>query len=90
MVSVERIIEYGNLPSEPPLETQPPHETPPPEWPDKGAIELQEISLQYAPSLPIIIKDLSLSIRPGEKVLIMVFTLSHCCSLYMARAKLSY
>ncbi len=72
MVSVERVVEYGNLPSEPPLETQPPHEPPPPNWPDRGAIELRDVSLRYAASLPVILRDLSINIHPSEKVCTMV------------------
>ncbi|TFY58828.1 hypothetical protein EVJ58_g6166 [Rhodofomes roseus] len=65
--SVERIIYYANE-----LEQESPHHlpdhTPPAPWPSAGAIEFNEIVLKYRPELPAVIKGLSMSIRPGEKV----------------------
>ena len=54
------------------LEQESPHHlpdhTPPAPWPSAGAIEFNEIVLKYRPELPAVIKGLSMSIRPGEKV----------------------
>lgn len=41
---------------------------PPPSWPSKGAIELKNVTMSYRPKLPPVLVDLSVSIRPGEKV----------------------
>ena len=68
MISTERILEYSNLQPEAPLETLIPDQKPPPEWPRKGKIEMDGVAFQYAPELPLVLKDVTLTIRPGEKV----------------------
>ncbi len=71
MVSVERVIEYSKMQSEASLETSPPHNKPPPEWPDKGGIELDNVSLRYSDDLPVVLNSLSFSVRPSEKVSVL-------------------
>ncbi len=68
MVSVERIRHYMEIEPEAPLETFPPNRKPPPEWPDKGEIVFDDVSLRYAEDLPVVLKSLSLTVRPSEKV----------------------
>ncbi len=68
MVSAERVMEYGQLQSEPPLETVPSYKKPPPNWPDKGGIEVDEVSFRYADDLPLVLKSLSFSVNPAQKV----------------------
>lgn len=41
---------------------------PPEEWPDKGAVEVIEYSTRYRAELEPVIKDVSVSIKGGEKV----------------------
>ena len=38
------------------------------DWPSRGEIKLDRISVRYADTLPAVIKDVSLYVRPGEKV----------------------
>ncbi|CAM6102471.1 unnamed protein product [Calypogeia fissa] len=66
MVSVERIMQYSNLPSEAP--TIIPDRRPPSGWPNAGRIELQHLQLRYRPDLPLVLKGVSCVIRPREKV----------------------
>lgn len=47
MTSVERIVEYAELPSEPPLESDEKN-APPKDWPYYGNIEFKSLSLRYA------------------------------------------
>ncbi|KAI0360140.1 P-loop containing nucleoside triphosphate hydrolase protein [Trametes cingulata] len=65
--SVERIVHYVND-----LEQEPPHliadRKPPAPWPSEGQIELKDVVLKYRPELPPVLKGLSMSVRPGEKV----------------------
>ncbi len=61
-------MEYGQLQSEPPLETVPSDKKPPPNWPDKGGIEVDEVSFRYADDLPLVLKSLSFSVNPSQKV----------------------
>jgi len=68
MISAERIMGYGQLESEAPLETLLPHDKPPPEWPKHGEIALEDVSFRYSPDLPLVLKSLCFCIKPAEKV----------------------
>ena len=59
---------YGHLESEAPLETLPPHTRPPDRWPEKGQIQMDEVSFRYSDDLPLVLKSLFFSVRPSEKV----------------------
>ena len=54
------------------LEQEPPHEIPdrkpPASWPADGRIELKDVVLKYRPELPPVLKGLSMSVKPGEKI----------------------
>ena len=54
------------------LEQESPHllpdSTPPAPWPSKGQVELKDVVLKYRPELPAVLKGLSMSVRPGEKI----------------------
>ncbi|KAK9477092.1 P-loop containing nucleoside triphosphate hydrolase protein [Lipomyces japonicus] len=66
MNSVERIREYLQIPPEAPqviLETQPARS-----WPERGTIKVANLSLRYAPDLPLVIHDVSFSASPGSKI----------------------
>ncbi|CAG2105923.1 unnamed protein product, partial [Medioppia subpectinata] len=67
MVSVERIIEYSKLPQEAAL-TAHDSRKPPPDWPQKGEIELKNISLYYEGSDKPVLKNLSCVVESGEKI----------------------
>ncbi|XP_052753847.1 ATP-binding cassette sub-family C member 4-like [Galleria mellonella] len=67
MTSVERIQEYSNIESEPPLQSQGENK-PPPSWPEEGRLEFRHMFLYYAPGEPPVLRDLSLQILPKEKV----------------------
>ena len=59
---------YCRLQSEASLETLAPNISPPPGWPEKGEIVMEDVSFRYSSDLPLVLKDLSLTIDPGEKV----------------------
>ncbi|CAG2107286.1 unnamed protein product, partial [Medioppia subpectinata] len=65
MTSVERIIEYSKLPQEAALTAHDSHK-PPPDWPQKGQIELKDMSLCYEGSDKPVLKNLSCVIKSGE------------------------
>uniref|UniRef100_A0AAQ5ZXT7 Multidrug resistance-associated protein 4 n=1 Tax=Amphiprion ocellaris TaxID=80972 RepID=A0AAQ5ZXT7_AMPOC len=65
MTSVERVVEYTELKSEAPWETQ---RRPPPDWPSKGLVTFEQVSLSYSTDGPIILKDISATFEPNEKV----------------------
>ena len=59
---------YGRLEAEASLETRPPHPEPPTDWPDKGGLEMEEVSFRYSEDYPLVLKSLSFNIKPSEKV----------------------
>lgn len=66
--SVERVCEYATeLVQEAPYEGAG-CETVRPSWPEQGHIVLKDVSLRYRPELPFVLKNMTIDIKPGEKV----------------------
>ncbi|KAJ3095886.1 hypothetical protein HDU97_006434, partial [Phlyctochytrium planicorne] len=66
-VAVERVLHYCfNLPQEAPFEL--PKDPSPDAWPKLGGIEMTDVSIKYESMDEPVVKNLSLSIRPGEKI----------------------
>jgi ABC-type multidrug transport system fused ATPase/permease subunit len=66
IVSVERVLEYANLPSEAPdviFKNRPAIG-----WPAQGAVTFKDYSTRYRPGLDLVLKDISLDIKPHEKI----------------------
>ncbi|XP_065919562.1 ATP-binding cassette sub-family C member 4-like isoform X2 [Dysidea avara] len=68
LVSVERVMAYGQLESEAELETIPHDKAPPLQWPDKGVIDLHNTKFKYAIDYPYVLKSISFRIESCEKV----------------------
>ena len=66
IVSVERVLEYANLPSEAP-EVIFKHR-PAIGWPAQGAVSFKNYSTRYRPGLDLVLKDINLDIKPHEKI----------------------
>lgn len=66
MNSVERLQEYLDVDQEPPSEI--PETEPRASWPDRGEIEMKDVSLRYAPHLPRVIKNVSFHVEPCNKI----------------------
>ncbi|KAG6759096.1 hypothetical protein POTOM_035563 [Populus tomentosa] len=66
MISVERILQFTNIPSEAPLVIE--DCRPKPEWPVDGRIELISLHLQYGPSLPMVLKGITCTFPGGKKI----------------------
>lgn len=66
MVSVERIKQFTNIPSEAAWKIQ--ERVPPPSWPVHGNIELQDLQVRYRPNTPLVLRGITLSIYGGEKI----------------------
>ncbi|XP_027117398.2 ABC transporter C family member 4 [Coffea arabica] len=66
MVSVERIKQFTNIPSEAAWKKE--DCLPSPEWPSKGNVELIDLQVRYRPNTPLVIKGITLSIKGGEKI----------------------
>uniref|UniRef100_M4BJZ7 Uncharacterized protein n=1 Tax=Hyaloperonospora arabidopsidis (strain Emoy2) TaxID=559515 RepID=M4BJZ7_HYAAE len=87
MVSVERIKNYTMMDMEAEL-TSVGKLPPAQEWPSTGAIEFRDVDLRYRPGLPRVLRNLSISIRPREKVGIVGRTGAGKSSLVVALMRL--
>lgn len=66
MNNAERVLHYAN---DIPLEPSPRLPTDPePPWPSRGVIVFDRVSLRYSPGGPLVLEDLSISIKAGEKI----------------------
>jgi len=65
MTSVERVMTYNNLDSEPGYKV---HRLPPEHWPHEGNITFQNVTLSYYPGGPRILKKINLNIKGGTKI----------------------
>eukprot|EP00026_Physarum_polycephalum_P004519 Phypoly_transcript_04540.p1 GENE.Phypoly_transcript_04540~~Phypoly_transcript_04540.p1 ORF type:complete len:716 (+),score=89.46 Phypoly_transcript_04540:233-2149(+) len=80
-VSVERALEYADLPQEPP------HYLPerlPPGWPHLGEIDFDDLKFRYRPGLDLVLRGISVNIRPREKIGIVGRTGAGKSSVFLA------
>ncbi|KAG8782047.1 hypothetical protein FRC15_007633 [Serendipita sp. 397] len=67
MNSAERVLHYANeIEQEAPAQI--PQNKPDPQWPTTGQIDIKDISLKYRPELPLVLKNISLQVKGGEKI----------------------
>lgn len=67
MNTVERVFQYSyDVPSEAPSHIA--DTAPSAEWPEGGGIEFTDVSMAYRPGLPLVLKDITVDILPGEHV----------------------
>ncbi|THC93377.1 hypothetical protein EYZ11_007134 [Aspergillus tanneri] len=66
IISVERVLEYANLPSEAPevIESKRPASS----WPADGAVSFEDFSTRYREGLDLVLKGINLEIKPHEKI----------------------
>lgn len=67
MTSVERVVEYSNVESEPSLESTP-DKKPKESWPEEGKIEFKNVYMKYDAAEPPVLKNLNFVIYPQEKI----------------------
>ncbi|KAL0953356.1 hypothetical protein HGRIS_004594 [Hohenbuehelia grisea] len=65
IVSVERILHYIELPSEAPEHIP---DSIPGSWPGAGEVEFRNYSARYRPELDLVLKNVSMTIKPREKI----------------------
>ncbi|EUC56004.1 multidrug resistance-associated ABC transporter, partial [Rhizoctonia solani AG-3 Rhs1AP] len=82
LVSVERVVNYINLEPEAPLEI--PDAAPPVGWPKNGEIEFKNYSMRYRPELPLVLNNLTMSIRSGENIGVVGRTGAGKSSLFLS------
>jgi ABC-type multidrug transport system fused ATPase/permease subunit len=66
MNSVERVKEYMDIDQEAPAVI--PQSRPPPNWPSQGSVEFANYYTRYRPDLEPVLKGISFTVSPGEKV----------------------
>ncbi|KAG6842469.1 hypothetical protein C0991_007599 [Blastosporella zonata] len=65
--SVERVVEYLNVPQEAPAIIE--KTRPPAYWPSSsGDLRVDHLVVRYAPHLPPVLKNLSFTVKPSEKI----------------------
>jgi ATP-binding cassette subfamily C (CFTR/MRP) protein 1 len=66
IVSVERVLEYAQLPSE--AEDIVYGNRPTKSWPEQGAVVFNDYSMRYRPNLDLVLKNICLNFKPHEKI----------------------
>ncbi|EDN06382.1 metal resistance protein YCF1 [Histoplasma mississippiense (nom. inval.)] len=66
IVSVERVLEYANLPSEAPDVIF--KKRPQIGWPSQGGVQFKDYSTRYREGLDLVLKNINLQIQPHEKI----------------------
>ncbi|KAG1365236.1 hypothetical protein COCNU_12G002360 [Cocos nucifera] len=66
MVSVERIKQFCNIPSEAAWEIK--DCLPSPNWPNRGDVIINDLKVRYRPNTPLVLKGITISIHGGEKI----------------------
>ncbi|CAA7410050.1 unnamed protein product [Spirodela intermedia] len=66
IISVERIKQFMQIPSEPPATIE--ARRPPPQWPAEGRIDLEDLKIKYRPNAPLVLKGITCTFAAGHKV----------------------
>ena len=70
--SVERVVEYLDVPQEAPAVIE--KSRPPAYWPsDTGELVVENLVVQYAPELPAALHNVTFTVRPSEKIGVVSF-----------------
>ncbi|GAB2291483.1 Canalicular multispecific organic anion transporter 2 [Dionaea muscipula] len=65
IISVERMLQYCSIPSEPPLvieENRPDHS-----WPSHGEVNIHDLQVRYAPHMPLVLQGITCTFHGGKK-----------------------
>ncbi|XP_053376881.1 multidrug resistance-associated protein 1-like [Mercenaria mercenaria] len=65
VVCIERIGEYSSTKQEAPLHTS---VVPQKSWPESGNVEISNYSVRYREGLDLVLKNINVNVKPGEKV----------------------
>uniref|UniRef100_A0A4W5LCQ0 ATP-binding cassette, sub-family C (CFTR/MRP), member 3 n=1 Tax=Hucho hucho TaxID=62062 RepID=A0A4W5LCQ0_9TELE len=66
IVAVERVKEYSETKTEAPWEVE--DKKPSSDWPSQGNVEFRDYSVRYREGLELVLKNLTLSVKGGEKI----------------------
>ncbi|XP_009357290.2 ABC transporter C family member 3 [Pyrus x bretschneideri] len=65
IISVERLLQYTNIPSEPPLVIE--SNQPDRSWPLLGEVDICDLQVRYAPHMPLVLRGLTCTFLGGMK-----------------------
>uniref|UniRef100_A0A5B7AW34 ABC-type xenobiotic transporter n=1 Tax=Davidia involucrata TaxID=16924 RepID=A0A5B7AW34_DAVIN len=65
IISVERILQYTSIPSEPPLVIE--ANRPDVHWPSHGEVDICDLQIRYAPHMPLVLRGLTCTFPGGKK-----------------------
>uniref|UniRef100_A0A2N9EGB8 ABC-type xenobiotic transporter n=1 Tax=Fagus sylvatica TaxID=28930 RepID=A0A2N9EGB8_FAGSY len=65
IISVERILQYTCIPSEPPLVIE--ENRPDQSWPSQGEIDIRDLQVRYAPHMPLVLRGLTCTFPGGMR-----------------------
>ncbi|XP_074285609.1 ABC transporter C family member 3-like isoform X2 [Silene latifolia] len=65
IISVERILQYTSISSEPPLVVE--ENRPDTSWLSHGQLEIRDLKVRYAPHMPLVLKGISCTFYGGKK-----------------------
>ncbi|KAJ9672326.1 hypothetical protein PVL29_025801 [Vitis rotundifolia] len=65
IISVERMLQYTSIPSEPPLVME--GNRPACSWPSHGEVDIRDLQVRYAPHLPLVLRGLTCNFPGGMK-----------------------
>ena len=88
MVSTERILAYIKLPSEPPHKVPKDAVVKKQKWPQKGELELKNLSIRYRKDLPYTLNNISCKIPSGASVAVVGRTAAGKTTLVQALLRL--
>ncbi|KAL6607981.1 hypothetical protein ACP70R_041044 [Stipagrostis hirtigluma subsp. patula] len=66
MISVERILQFSNIPSESPLVIE--EYRPTEKWPWYGTIQIDDLQIKYSHDMPMVLKGISCTFPGGRKI----------------------
>ncbi|KAH1052000.1 hypothetical protein AAZX31_08G188800 [Glycine max] len=66
IISVERIMQFIEIPAEPPAIVE--DNRPPSSWPSKGRIDLRALEIRYHPNAPLVLKGINCTFKEGNRV----------------------
>ncbi|XP_050216933.1 ABC transporter C family member 3-like [Mercurialis annua] len=65
IISVERVLQYLSIPSEPPLLIE--EKRPDQSWPSLGEVSIDNLQVRYAPHMPLVLQGLTCSFPGGKR-----------------------
>lgn len=89
MISVERIQNFCDLPSEAAFTNEYDNQVSP-NWPQSGSIDIQDLSVRYRDGLPLSLRNLSFKIDGGSRVGKLIFMSYHLSFISQADAHTSF